>query len=338
VGLGMWKWGYPSYDGSRVGEHEGFQILDRALELGVVHWDTANSYNAGSGNCERLLGRYFSSRGAAARDMVVLATKVHNSVRREHELEREFSPNEAGSSRKYLMMAVEGCLRRLQTERIDVLYHHWPDVTAEGEWETPLEETWGALDDLVRQGKVLYLAVSNRSLGQLQQECRALAGVSGSAARPIVAVQNRYNLLERARVASGTAVAGGDEGAFLDYLGENGVGLVPMMPLAVGMLTGRYRKGQIDETGRLSERAGEELRQELLTERNFTIVEKLLELARRRGCTLAQLAVAWLLRREAVCSVISGVTRMEHLEDNVRAIQIQLSRAELEQIDALTRP
>jgi aryl-alcohol dehydrogenase-like predicted oxidoreductase len=338
VGLGLWKWGDPSYDSSRVGEHEGFKILDRALELGVTHWDTANSYNWGSGNSERLLGRYFKSRGSRARDVVVLATKVRNPVREEHEMEREFSPNESGASRKYIVQAVEGCLKRLQTDRIDILYHHSPSLLPDGSWETPLDETWDALDQLVRQGKVLYLAVSNRTAAQLEAEGKALEAVAPTSSHRIVGVQNWYNLLQRPKVSSkeeNPTVE--DEQEFLDYIAQHKIGLVPFVPLAVGLLTGRYRKGQIDSSGRLSEQAGEEWRDQFLTDRNLELVEKLDAIAKRKGCSLAQLAIAWLLSHEVTCSVIAGVTRMEHLEDNVKAPSVSLTEEELKEIDRLTR-
>ncbi len=332
IGLGLWKWGDPTYDGSRVGEHEGFQILDRALELGITHWDTANSYNGGSGNCERLLGRYLKSRGTRIRDMLVLATKVCNPVRDEHEVQRDFSPNEQGASRKYLIQAVEASLRRLQTDYIDLLYHHAPRMLPDGAWETPPEETWDALNQLVSQGKVRYLAVANRTTAQLDTEMGALATVAVNPARRIIAVQNRYNLLERPRVSSQAEATLADERAFLAYLEEKGIGLVPYMPLAVGLLTGRYRKGQIDETGRLAQEGWDK---ELLTERNLERVEKLLVIAQNKGCTLAQLAVAWLLAHEVVASVIAGVTRMSHVEDNVGATRVTLTAEELAEMDAL---
>ncbi len=334
VGLGLWKWGDPSYDGSRVGEHEGFRILDRALELGVLHWDTACSYNAGSGNSERLLGRYFAARGPRVRDQAVLATKIRNPVRAEHELAREFSPNESGSSRKYILQAVQDSLRRLQTDRIDVLYHHGPNLLPDGSWETPLEETWDALDQLVRAGQVLYLAVSNRSVAQLEEEQGALSWVSDRPSRRIVAVQNHYNLLERAAVAGlGPRGTLDDERAFLDALAVSGVGLVPYLPLAAGLLTGRYRPNALDASGRLSQE--ERLGGQLLTPANLERVERLLGMAQRKGCSLAQLAIAWLLAHEEVCSVIAGVTRLAQLEENVGATQVALSEADIAEIEAL---
>lgn len=338
IGLGLWKWGDPSYDGSRVGEYEGFKILDRALELGVTHWDTANSYNMGSGNSERLLGRYFASRGHKARSEVGLATKVRNSVRDEHEMSRDFSPNEVGASRRYIIQAVEDSLRRLQTEWIDVLYHHAPSLLPDGSWETPLEETWDAFDHLVSQGKVRYLAVSNRSMVQLEQESNALATVASNPSRRIVGVQNAYNLLQRSKVTSlGKDATISDEEAFLGYINQKQIGLVPHIPLAVGLLTGRYRKDDLDKTGRLSEQVGEAWRGEFLTERNLDLVEGLDAIAKDKKCTLAQLAIAWLLSHDVVCSVIAGVTKTEQLEDNVGAVPVSFTQDELEKLDRLTR-
>lgn len=338
VGIGLWKWGDPSYDGSRVGEHEGFRILDRALELGVIHWDTANSYNEGSGNSERLLGRYFKSRGPRARNMVVLATKVKNAVRDEHEMTRDFSPNESGASRKYIIQAVEDCLRRLQTDRIDILYHHSPSLLPDSPWETPLDETWDTFDLLIRQGKVLYLAVSNRTAAQLEAESGALTDVAANSSHRIIGIQNRYNVLDRPRVSAKKGeLTVADEQEFLEYIAQKGIGLVPFMPLALGLLTGRYRKGRVDETGRLSKQAGEVRRDEFLTDRNLALVDKLDAIAKRKSCSLAQLSIAWLLSHEVICSVIAGVTKIEQLEENVMSPSVSFSQEELEEVDNLTK-
>lgn len=337
IGLGLWKWGDPSYDGSRVGDHEGFAILDRALELGIIHWDNASSYNMQSGNSERLLGRYFASRGARTRDMVVLATKVSNPAREEHEAPREFSPNERGASRKYIMEGVNQCLKRLKTDRIDVLYIHQPSLMDDGSWETPLDETWAAMDDLVTQGKILYIAVSNRTQGQLEEETKALAAVASNSSRRIIAVQNWYNLAERVKVATeGKDRLDGDEGKFLSFVKEQGIGLVPFFPLASGLLTGRYRKGAIDDSGRIIQDGGN-WKDMFLTERNLTLVEHLAAIAGQKGCSVAQLAVAWLLSHDVVPSVIAGVTKMEQLEDNAKAPHVTFTAGELAEIDRLSR-
>jgi len=337
VGLGLWKWGDPSYDGSRVGDHDGFNILDRALELGVIHWDTASSYNLQSGNSERLLGRYFESRGARVRDMVVLVTKISNPAREEHEMQREFSPNERGSNRKYIMEAAEACLRRLKTDRIDVLYVHQPSLMEDGSWETPPDETWAAMDDLVTQGKAQYLALSNRTAAQIEDEITALQSVASNSSRRIIAVQNWYNLAERVKVATeGKDRMEGNEQAFLDFVYERKIGLVPFFPLASGLLTGRYRRDSIDTSGRIIQDGGD-WKEMFLTERNLQMVEELALIAGRKGCSMAQLAIAWLLSHEVVPSVIAGVTKVEHLEDNAGAANVEFTPDELEEIDRISR-
>ena len=328
VGLGMWKWGDPSYDRSRIGDHEGFEVLDRALELGVFHWDNACSYNMGSGNSERLLGRYFASRGPLVREQVVLATKVRNPVREEHVMEGNFTPNQSGASRKYIRYGVEMCLQRLQTDYIDLLYLHSPFVDDEGNDIVPLEETWGAMDDLISQGKVNYIAISSHSARQIEAAAKVLRAAGKDASRRIVAAQNRYSLLERDKVA---VEEGGKEEGFLKSCERMGIGVVPFYPLASGMLTGRYRKGALDAaSGRIIDDGSQK---EFLTERNLNVVEGLLALAEEKGVPLAQLAIAWLLSRPQVSSVIAGVTKMEHLEDNVKAPQVDLTADDLTRID-----
>lgn len=332
IGLGLWKWGYPEYDESRIGEHEGFKVLDRALELGVTHWDTANSYNLGSGNCERLLGRYLSRRDRFTREQVVVATKIRNPVRSEHEEARSFSPNQMGASRKYIMQAVEGSLRRLNSEYIDILYHHAPNLKEDGSWETPLEETWAAFEDLIRQGKVLYAAVSNRSGKQLTEENAALGAVSGPFKSRLVTVQNRYSLIDRSSV-------GGDEteSSFFKRIRAEKIGLIPMMPLAVGFLTGRYRRGSTDTQGRLATAADKSWAESYLTEQNYEILDLVERIASDHGATIPQVALAWLLSHDEVPSVIAGVTKMAQLEDNVGAASLVLTSEELRELESKTR-
>lgn len=330
VGLGLWKWGDPSYDKSRVGDHEGFKILDRALERGVFFWDTANSYNRGSGNSERLLGRYFASRGKRARDEVVLATKITNPVREEHEEQADFTPNQRGASRGYIMKAVDDCLRRLRTDYIDLLYLHSPTLDEKGLYETPLEETWGAMDDLISQGKVHYIAVSNHTVEQIEEAMEALSRVAKDASRRIVAVQNPYNLIERDAVSK---QEGGDERAFLEFCREKRIGIVPFFPLASGLLTGRYRRDNLDAVqGKI---IYDDMQERFLTDYNLRVVELLDEFVKEKGTTMAQIAIAWLLTRDEVCSVIAGVTKMDHLEDNARATNVVLEEEDLKTIDRI---
>jgi aryl-alcohol dehydrogenase-like predicted oxidoreductase len=334
IGLGLWKWGCPDYDGSRIGEHDGFRVLDRALELGVTHWDTANAYNMGSGNSERLLGRFLSSRDSRTRDAIVLATKIRNGVRSEHEMQRSFTPNETGSNRKYIMQATHASLRRLQTDYIDILYHHFPDINPDGSWETPLEETWSTFEDLVRQGKVRYVALSNRTGAQLRDESAAIRRVSAPLDTRIIAVQNRYNLVDREKVSTG----GESEAEFLELLRRERIGLIPLVPLAVGFLTGRYRRDRMDESGRLASAADETWANDYLTDENRDLIDYLDEIARAHDATVARIAIAWLLAHQEIPSVIAGVTRMDQLEDNAKATAIELSESELAALDEMTVP
>ena len=330
VGLGMWKWGDPVYDGSRIGDHEGFEVLDRALELGVFHWDTACSYNLGSGNSERLLGRYFAARPRSVREQVVMATKIHNPVRAEHAMQADFTPNQLGASRTYIHFGVDKCLERLQTDYIDLLYLHQNGTDDEGNYRVPIEETWGAFDDLVSQGKVRYLAVSNHSAKQMGNVVEALEKVGKDVSRRIVAVQNRYNLVQQDALA---VEEGGRASVVLKAAARAGVGVIPYYPLASGLLTGRYRKGRLKEAaGRIIDDGDEA---EFLTEPYLDAVEGLLEVAESKGISLAQLAIAWLLANEQVPSVIAGVTEMGHLEDNVNAAGVELTDNDMARIDEI---
>ncbi|MDP6775499.1 MAG: aldo/keto reductase, partial [Candidatus Latescibacteria bacterium] len=318
--------------GSRIGDHAGFEVLDRALELGVFHWDTACSYNLGSGNCERLMGRYFSSRDRSVREQVVLATKIHNPVRDEHQMEAEFTPNQRGTSRAYIRFAVDKCLERLQTDHIDLLYIHQDGVEEDGEYRVPLEETWGAFDDVISQGKVHYVAVSNHSAEKMGNAVETMAKVGKDGSRNITAIQNRYNLLERDAVA---CEEGGKEADLMKAVEKAGVGLIPFYPLASGMLTGRYRKDSLDSaSGRIIDDGTQD---EFLTEANLNAVEGLIKVAEGKGMSLAQLAIAWMLQNPLIPSVIAGVTKMEQLEDNVKAAQVELSEDDLDQIDEILK-
>ena len=338
IGLGTWKWGYPSYDGSRVDEHEGFKILDRALELGIFHWDTASSYNNKSGNSERLIGRYFASRGSRVRDTVVLATKVTLPARAEHEMEREFTPNERGSNRKYILTAVDNCLRSLHTDRIDILYLHEPSLMPDGSWETPLAETWGAFEDVVNKGKAVYLAVSNMTAAQFDENAAALASVTKNPSRHLIAVQNWYNLAERRKVATeGEDRLEGYEEAFLNFAWKKKIGVIPFFPLASGLLSGRYRRGSLEKaSGRIFDDGGN-WKDLFLTDRNLALVENLSGIADRKVCSMAQLSIAWLLSHDIVPSVIAGVTRMEQLEDNAGAVNVSLTADDLAELDRISR-
>ncbi len=334
VGLSLQTGAASSNEGSPLEEEQVFEILDRALELGVTHWDAANPYEERSGNGERLMGRYFESRGPRAREFVVLATKVQSAVPSEGESEYDFTPNQRGASRKYILQAVEDSLQRLKTDYIDILYHRAPALMPDGSYETPLDELWDTFDILVQQGKVRYLAVSNRAIEHLEADRQALAAVAPNPARRIIAVQNRYNILQRPQVAAlDDEPTIEDEQAFLDYLVETQVSLVPYRPLAAGLLTGRYQRQDPSPSRQLSQKVWDD---DFLTDRNLKLVGKLKEFAEDKQCTLAQLAIAWLLAHDAVCSVIAGVTKLSQLEQKAQAHRYSFTPTEMAKLDDWT--
>ena len=274
-------------------------VVHRALDLGVTLFDTADVYG-NRGRSEEYLGEILGAR----RNDIVLATKfgmpMSNSAK-----SRDASP-------AYIKRAVEASLRRLRTDWIDLYQVHRSDPS------TPIEDTLGALDELVKAGKVREIGCSQFSAEQLREAERA---VPAGAAR-FVAVQNEYSLLHRQPERD-------DVLAECDRLG---LGFVPFFPLASGMLTGKYRRGRpIPSGSRISEGGGYA---ELLNERNLEIIEELVRFAESRGHTLLELAFSWLLARPVVTSVIAGATKPEQVRANAAAARWRLTDAELAEVDA----
>lgn len=288
-----WGWG--------AGRDEARKLFDLYVERGGNFVDTADTYTDGSS--ERLLGAFARDR----RDSLVLATKYTT-------LRRPGDPNSGGSHRKNLFASVEESLRRLDTDRIDVLYLHvWDDTT-------PVDETLRALDDLVRQGKILYVAVCNAPAWQVAR-MQTIADLR--AWSPLVALQIEYNLIER-----------GGERDLIPMARELGLGVIPYSPLGGGVLTGKYgrddlRPGQADGT-----RRSFNLALGTLTERNFAIADAVREVATDLGRTPAQIALAWTLRNPAVTAPIIGARTPAQLEDNLGALEVDLSAAHLARLDA----
>lgn len=285
--------------GGKVDEAEGVRILRRALDLGVNFVDTADIYN--DGRSEEVLGKAMAGR----RTEVILATKVGKS--------RRDGPNDAGASRKRIMDGVEESLRRLKTDYIDVYQIHEFDP------DTPFEETMRALDDLVRSGKVRYIGASNYAAWQL---CRANAVAEFRGWTPFISVQPHYHMLER-----------GVEEELLPYCRAFNIGVIPYFPLAGGFLTGKYKRDEAPPKGSRGETSP--YVQAYWTPRNFTIVEQLSALAAEHGRSLAELAIAWLLARPQVVTVIAGVTSVAQLEANVRAAGWELDAAILERCEEI---
>jgi aryl-alcohol dehydrogenase-like predicted oxidoreductase len=279
-------------------------VVDAAFDCGITLFDTADSYGAAEGR----LGLLLEGR----RDDVIVATKFGSDVRR-----RGLSNGAdwgARGSRRYIRRAVESSLTRLRTDWIDLYQLHRPDPG------TPIEETLSTLDDLVREGKVRYVGSSN-FVGWQVADAAWTARTAGHAR--FVSAQNEYNLLDR-RVEVGLVPA----------LQRYGVGLLPYYPLANGLLTGKYRRGEAAPPGSRIEAWGQ---QALLTEQTFDTVEKLTAFAHERGVELLDVAVGGLAAQPTVASIIAGATSAEQVTANVRAGAYRPSAEDLAEIDRITR-
>jgi len=301
IGLGGWLTFGNVHD-----ERSGRELMDRAFECGINFFDTANVYAAGA--CETLWGELLT---AYPRSSYVLATKVYFPM--------GDGPNERGLSRKHIMEQCEASLRRLRTEAIDLYQCHRFDDS------TPLEETVRAMDDLVRQGKIHYWGFSCWPA----HEVRRTFQICGDRLYAPVSSQPHYNMLLR-----------DIEMEVLPTCRELGVGQVVFSPLEQGVLTGKYKPGQPLPSG---SRAADERQNQFMVDRvsdqrMLEHVGRLQEVADDAGCSIGQLALAWILRRAEVTSCIVGATRTGQLEENAAASGIELSRRQLDRIDEIILP
>ncbi|MFQ5691525.1 MAG: aldo/keto reductase [Nitrospinota bacterium] len=291
-------------------EATSFQIMDAFVEAGGNFLDTADMYSFWSkksyaGKTEEIIGRWLAARGN--RDRVILATKVHGRMWE--------GPDGAGLGRAHILKAVEGSLKRLQTDHIDLYQTHRTDP------DTPHEETLAAMDRLVRQGKVRHIGCSNYPATDL----RACLAVSRE--RGVVRFESHqpyYNLVDRA----------GFEGELLGLCREEEIGVIPYSPLAGGFLTGKYRRGETPpETDRMTD-----IRMRYRNDRGFRIVEKVVEVAEARGAPPGAVALAWLLGNPAVTAPIIGANSVEQLEGSLQAADLRLSPEETEALDRVSAP
>jgi aryl-alcohol dehydrogenase-like predicted oxidoreductase len=281
--------------GRRIDEQATKAVVHAALDAGITCFDTADIY--GGGKSEEFLGRALGARRAD----VTVASKFGMAME-----------GKQGAKPEYVRAALEASLRRLGTDHIDLYQLHEPDP------QTPIADTLATLDALVKAGKVRAIGCSNFSADQLRE---ARTAVRAGAAR-FVSVQNEYSLLRR-----------DPEKGVLEECERQGLTFIPYFPLASGLLTGKYRKGTPTPEGtRLSQGPR---RQELLTDSNLEIVERLMTFASSRGRTLLDLAVSWLLSHSAVASVISGATKPEQVAANARAGDWTMNEAELAEIDSI---
>jgi aryl-alcohol dehydrogenase-like predicted oxidoreductase len=283
------------------------RIVQHALDMGVNFIDTANFYSYG--RSEEMLGRALHGR----RDDVVLATKVRSPVK-DHP-----GPNDSGLSRFHIMRECERSLRRLRTDHIDLYWLHAPDD------QTPIDETLRALDDLIRQGKVRYIGCCNYAAWQV---CEALWQSDKHNLNAFVAIQNQYSLLNRWEV----------EPELLPLCQRFGLGLATYSPLAMGLLSGRFRRGQPVPAG-TPWSAGENYARHFdyaMTPAADEIVKALIDIGAARGKTPSQVALRWLLDRPEVTSIIIGPDRPEHVEDTLGALGWSLAFEERTLLDTLS--
>jgi L-glyceraldehyde 3-phosphate reductase len=277
-------------------------IIRRAFDLGITHFDLANNYGPPYGSAEINFGRIFEEDLRPFRDELVISTKAGYDMWP--------GPYGEWGSRKYLLGSLEQSLRRMRLDHVDIFYSHRFDP------ETPLQETMGALDEAVRRGLTRYVGISSYGPERTLQAVEILRGLG----TPLLIHQPSYSLLNR-----------WIEESLLDVLGREGVGAIVFSPLAQGLLTDRYLDG-IPEDSRV--RAGNYFSEGLLSGENLERVRALNEIASDRGQTLAQMAVAWVLRDERVTSALLGASSVEQLEQNVAALErLDFAEDELAAID-----
>lgn len=285
--------------GQKVEQADVNRIIDAAIEQGLNFIDTADVYTGS--NSETSLGIALKGKW----EKVVLATKGHIATGQ--------GTNDKGSSRYHLSYAVENSLRRLQSDHIDLYQiHRWDD-------STPIQETMRTLDDLVRSGKIRYIGASNYAAWQLAK-ANMLAEMRGW--ESFVSIQSHYHMLEREV-----------EKEVLPYCKADNIGFIPYFPLAGGFLTGKYKRSETAPAGSRGENS--EYVQNYMTEKNFDILEKLITWAETRGHTIGELAHAWLLAQPQVSSVISGVTKLEQLEANLKGGDWELTADELSEVNQI---
>ena len=282
------------------------EIIFHAFDLGITHFDLANNYgHPARGLAEENFGKILHENMEAYREQMLISTKAGY----------DFWPGPYGNwgSLKYLMSSLDASLKRMKLDYVDIFYHHRPDP------ETPIEETMGALSDMVRQGKALYVGISNYNAQQAQEAIQILKENK----TPCLICQPRYNMFER-----------WVEDGLLNVLDRGGVGCIAYSTLAQGALTNKYLHGIPD--GSRASREGTSIAGRYLSESKLEKVRKLNEIAQDRGQSLAQMAIAWVMRRPEVTSVLIGASRTSQLDDNVAVLtHHDFTQDELDAIDAI---
>ncbi|MGW7440253.1 L-glyceraldehyde 3-phosphate reductase [Streptomyces sp. NPDC054849] len=299
ISLGLWH----NFGDDRSLESQR-AILRRAFDLGITHFDLANNYGPPPGSAELNFGKVFSQDFASHRDELILSTKAGYLM--------HAGPYGEWGSRKYLLSSLDASLKRMGVDYVDIFYSHRFDP------DTPLEETMGALASAVQQGKALYVGVSSYTA---EQTAEAVRLVREMGVRPLIH-QPSYSMINRWT----------EEDGLLDTLEDAGMGCISFAPLAQGMLTGKYLKG-IPADSRAAQ--GKSLNPDLLSDEVLRRLAGLNEIAARRGQSLAQLALKWVLRDDRMTSALIGASSVRQLEENVAALaSAPLSEAELKEIDS----
>jgi 1-deoxyxylulose-5-phosphate synthase len=303
--LGAMTYGSKKWREWVLEEEEGRPFIQRALELGINFFDTADMYSLGAS--EEILGRALRDFGPG-RDRTVIATKVFNAMGDD--------PNQRGLSRKHIMHSIDNSLRRLGTDYVDLYQIHRFD------YETPIEETLDALTDVVRAGKALYIGASSMFAWQF---AKMLYKSDELGLARFVTMQNHYNLIYRE-----------EEREMIPLCQEEGIGVIPWSPLARGFLAGNRRKEDMGETSRA--KTDDYAQKMYYDDSDFEVVNRVSDVAKRRGVPNAQVALAWVLAQPGVTSPIVGASKMRHLDDAIAALSLKLDESELRELSEAYRP
>lgn len=302
ISLGLWH----NFGGVDV--YENYRsILHAAFDAGITHFDLANNYGPPPGSAEENFGRILKQDFLPYRDQLIISSKAGYRM--------WDGPYGEWGSKKYLVASLDQSLKRMGLDYVDIFYSHRPDP------DTPLEETMMALDLIVRQGKALYVGLSNYQ----NEEAAQAISILKSLGTPCLIHQPKYSLFER-----------WVEDGLLDILEENGVGCIPFSPLAQGLLTNKYLKG-IPDDSRAHKSSGF-LQENQVTPEAVGKAQKLNELAQQRGQTLAQMALAWILKDQRITSVLIGVSKLQQLQDCLKAVDnTTFSSEELNRIEEILK-
>ncbi|WP_423409181.1 L-glyceraldehyde 3-phosphate reductase [Heyndrickxia sp. MSNUG] len=302
ISLGLWH----NFGGEDTFEN-GRALIRKAFDLGITHFDLANNYGPPPGSAEENFGALLRKDFSGYRDEMVISTKAGYGMWQ--------GPYGDWGSRKYLVSSLDQSLKRMGLDYVDIFYHHRPDP------ETPIEETMMALDHVVRQGKALYVGISNYGVEETQQAIKILKDLG----TPLLIHQPAYSMLNR-----------WVEDGLTDLLQEEGAGAIAFVPLAQGLLTSRYLNGIPNDSRALKPNSF--LNERDVSKEVLQKVSKLNGIAQERGQSLAQMALAWVLRGGKITSALIGASKVSQIEENVASLQnLEFSEEELRRIDDILR-